>query len=386
MAASFRFFGVVESVDAGSTPAFQYAAGDKVTADLTLNGDIEDAWEDAVEDESSIFWPNDDDVVLNFDGHSMFISEEIFLRSNGTDLSVVDASFIGIHFDDDEPPLAPPGSLFFRVGQFWDGGARLIEEEGNGDDAGLQYGAADISGAWLPEDIDPTKVYGTAAGQVLKSKGEVSMIWAMGGNDTVQGSDSTYAWGGAGNDSLRGSGEEDQLWGGVGNDTVAGRGGADMLNGLDGNDLVQGGDGEDTMLGGAGNDSLNGGVEDDWLHGGDGADTLRGEGGDDTLNGGGQAGDTLDGGTGDDVLTGANLRGGSGEDVFRFFVEFEPTVVHDFQNGTDQLEAVGVPAGVDVLSLATQVGADVQFAYDGLTFLTIKNILVSQLSEADFVG
>ncbi|MFC3080521.1 calcium-binding protein [Phenylobacterium terrae] len=385
MATSFTFYGVVESVDPTSTPNFQYEAGDKVQAHLTLTGDLEDAWEEAVEDESSIFTRNDDDIALTFDGRSMFITDDFFLRSNGTDLSIVEAAFIGAHIDFDEEPLEPPGSLFFRVNQFGSGGARLIEEEGNGAESGLRYGAADISGAWIPDEIDPNLIYGTDAGQVLKSKGEVSMIWGMGGNDTIQGSNSTYAWGGAGNDSLRGSGEEDQMWGGVGNDTVAGRGGADMLNGLGGNDLVQGGDGEDTLMGGQGDDSLNGNAEDDRLEGGAGADTLRGEGGDDTLIGGGQGADSLDGGSGDDLLQGANLRGGGGHDTFQFFVEFEPTVVHDFQNGTDQLEGVGVPLGVDVLSLATQVGADVQFTYNGLTFLTLKNILVSQLDDSDFV-
>lgn len=385
MATSFTFYGVVESVDPTSTPDFQYAAGDTVQAHLTLNGEIEDAYEDAVEDETSIFWETDEDVTLTFDGHSMFITEEIYLRSNGTDLSIVEAGFIGAHIDMDEPPLAPPGSLFFRVNQFASGGARLIEQEGNGDGGGERYGAADIAGAWIPDDIDPTLIYGTDAGQVLRSRSEVSMIWGMGGADTIQGSDSTYAWGGAGNDSLRGSGEEDQMWGGVGNDTVAGRGGADMLNGLDGDDLVQGGDGEDTLRGGDGNDSLSGGAEDDHLDGDFGNDTLRGEGGDDTLIDL-EGADSLDGGAGDDILQGAALRGGGGEDVFRFYLEFGPTVVHDFQNGTDQLEALSVPPGVDVLSLATQVGADVQFAYMGQTFLTVKNMLVSQLDDSDFVG
>lgn len=174
------------------------------------------------------------------------------------------------------------------------------------------------------------------------------------------------------------------MWGGLGDDVINGRGGADLLNGQWGADTVQGAGGEDTLAGGQGNDSMTGGVEDDWLHGGDGTDTLQGNNGDDTLIGGGQGGDTLDGGAGDDLLQGAQLRGGGGEDTFQFYVEFEPTVVHDFQNGIDQLEALGVPAGVDVLSLATQVGADVQFAYEGLTFLTIKNITLAQLGDSDF--
>lgn len=380
-ATSFTFYGVVEQVN-DVTGDFNYDNGQKISAHVALSGGAADQYEDAFEDETTMVRESNAGVAITFEGQSMFFPEEFVIRSNGTDLSIVDMGFIGIHLDNDE--TEPPGSLFFRVDQFWDGGAQLIEEEGNGDDVGFRYGDAWISGAWIPDDIHPNLIYGSEAGQLLKSRGEVSMIWGMGGNDTVQASDSVYAWGGSGNDSLRGSREEDQLFGGLGNDFIEGGRGADHLNGLDGNDTVMGGEGEDTMSGGRGDDSLSGGKEDDRLEGSRGNDTLHGNSGDDTLVGG-EGGDSLDGGSGDDRLQGAHLRGGGGEDVFRFFVEFEPTIVYDFKNGTDQLETVGAPLGVDLLGLASQVGADVQFTYDGLTFLTLKNVKLSQLDSGDFV-
>lgn len=283
---SFTFFGVVEQAN-DETGDFQFTNGQKVTAQMVLSGAAADQYVDAFEDETRMIRESNSGVAITFEGREMFFPEELVIRSNGTDLSIVEMAFIGIHRDYDE--TQPPGSLFFRVNQFGDGGARIIEEEGNGDDVGFRYGDAWIAGAWIPDDITPNLIYGTAAGQLLKSKGEVSMIWADGGNDTVQGSNSTYAWGQAGNDSLRGSGEEDQLWGGLGDDYIQGRGGADMLNGQWGDDTVQGNDGEDTLAGGDGNDSMSGGAEDDVLFGDAGADTLHGAGGDDTLFGGARA-------------------------------------------------------------------------------------------------
>ncbi|HEY9218472.1 MAG TPA: calcium-binding protein [Phenylobacterium sp.] len=379
---SFTFYGVVENADA-ELPAFQFTNGQHITAHLTLNDAAADAYEEAFEDEGSIFLENDNDIDLTFQGQPMFITEEFYLRSNGTDLSIVETNFIGAKIDGN--PAASPGSLFFRVDQFRDGGAVIIEEEGNGDDApDVSYGRATISGAWLPDDITPNLIYGTAAGETLKATGEVSMIWGMGGNDTITGgSQSFYGWGGNGNDSLRGSGEEDQLWGGWGNDNIQGRGGADMLNGLEGNDTVLGGDGEDTMAGDEGNDSLSGGAEDDFIEGGSGADTIRGDGGDDTLNGIDGA-DSIDGGAGDDLLDGAWLKGGGGEDTFRFNMEFGSTTVEDFKPGNDTLLLYDSDPGVDMLSFATQSGAHVVFADAGGTFLILRNMTIGQLSESDF--
>lgn len=380
---SFTFYGLVERAE-NPTGDFQFSNGQTVLAHLALSGAAASLYEDIFDDETEMELTSNVGVDIDFEGRDMFFPEELVIRSNGTDLSIVEMAFIGIHIDNDEEN--PPGSLFFRVNQFGDGGAQIVEEEGNGDSVGFQYGKAWIAGAWIPDDITPNLVYGTAAGETLNAVGEVSMLWGMDGNDTLWGSQqSFYGFGGDGNDSLRGSREEDQLFGGLGDDFVEGGRGADYLNGLDGNDTVMGGEGEDTLSGGNGDDSLSGGKEDDRLEGSRGNDTLHGNTGDDTLIGGDEGGDSLEGGQGDDLLHGAHMRGGSGEDVFRFYVEFGSATVYDFKNGEDHLEAKAVPFGVDVMSLAAQVGANVEFVYEGQTVLTLLNFKLSQLDSSDFV-
>lgn len=383
-ATSFTFFGVVENAT-DETGDFQFADGQLISAHLGLSGAPAAQYLSIVDTESSMTLESNAGVSISFEGQSMFFPEELNIRSNGTDLSIVHMEFIGIRIDLIDSS-APPGSLFFRVNQFWDGGALIIEEEGNGDDAGFRYGEAWISGAWIPDGIVPNLIYGTANGETLKTKGEVSMLWGREGADTLTGgSQSYYGWGGDGNDSLRGSGEEDQLWGNDGDDYINGRDGADLLNGLEGDDTVIGGDGEDTLQGGNGDDSLNGGAGDDVIRGLQGDDTLSGGGGDDTLIDN-EGMDSVIGGSGDDLLEGYRLRGGSGEDVFRFSLEFGgPTIVEDFKRGVDTLQVIGSDPGWSVfISQASQVGADVVIDGDGDADLIIRNISLGQLRESDF--
>jgi len=383
-ATSFTFYGVVENA-ADYTGDFQFTEGQHLSAHLALSGAPADEYRSIVESESAMSLTNNSGVGITFEGQPMFFPEELNIRSNGTDLSIVHMEFIGIHIDTVDSE-APPGSLFFRVNQFWDGGALLIEEEGNGDSGGFRYGEAQVSGAWIPDDITPKLIYGSAAGETLKAKGEVSMLWGREGDDTLTGgSQSFYGWGGDGNDSLRGSGEEDQLWGNDGNDYIHGRDGADMLNGLEGDDTVIGGDGEDTMMGGNGDDSLSGGVEDDYIRGLQGNDTLSGGSGDDTLIDN-EGLDSVSGGSGDDVLEGYRLHGGSGEDTFRFSLEFGgPTIVEDFRHGADMLQVIGSDPGWSVfIGHASQVGSDVVIDGEGDADLIIRNISLSQLRESDF--
>lgn len=382
-ATSFTFYGVVENAW-DETGDFQFTEGQLIDAHVALSGAPADEYTSIVASESVMTLESNAGVSITFEGQSMFFPEQLNIRSNGTDLSIVQMEFIGIDIDQD--PNEPPGSLFFRVNQFWDGGALIIEEEGNGDSAGDRFGEAWISGAWIPDDITPNLIYGTAAGETLNAVGEVSMLWGREGNDTLSGgSQSFYGWGGDGNDSLRGSREEDQLWGNDGDDYIHGRDGADMLNGLEGDDTVIGGDGEDTMMGGNGDDSLNGGAEDDYIRGLQGNDTLSGGSGDDTLIDN-EGLDSLIGGSGDDLLEGYLLRGGGGEDTFRFSLEFGgPTIVEDFKQGVDTLQVIGSDPGWDVfIGLASQVGSDVVFDGDGDADLIIRNISLGQLKESDF--
>jgi Ca2+-binding RTX toxin-like protein len=201
-------------------------------------------------------------------------------------------------------------------------------------------------------------------------------VWALGGNDTLDGGggDDTLEGdaggdrltGGVGRDVLYGGADNDSLTGGSEDDTLTGGAGGDTLHGNDGNDglyadgaestrasvtpdgavhnWLYGEAGDDYLQGGAGLDHVSGGDDNDRLHGGAGNDTLDGDLGSDTLMGGvgddvvrGGAGndelwvrdpndashghDTLQGGDGDDRFmldagSGAVLTGGAGADAF----------------------------------------------------------------------
>jgi Ca2+-binding RTX toxin-like protein len=76
-------------------------------------------------------------------------------------------------------------------------------------------------------------------------------------------------------DSFAGTDLADRGWGGAGNDTLTGRGGPDWLAGGAGNDLLYGGDGDDTLIGGAGVDRLEGALGLDLVSYADAAVGLR---------------------------------------------------------------------------------------------------------------
>jgi Ca2+-binding RTX toxin-like protein len=182
---------------------------------------------------------------------------------------------------------------------------------------------------------------------------EIISVNALGGDDTVTGSDSRESIrGGDGNDVLNGAAGDDYLEGNAGHDRLFGGLGADLMFGMEGDDTLDGGAGADSMIGDAGFDFasyaaasssvvafMNGraantgdaagdshfGIEGiigsafaDILGGDAAGNALRGGGGDDWLLGGNGA-DTLVGGDGNDVLwSGAgadSLEGGAGSDV-----------------------------------------------------------------------
>jgi Ca2+-binding RTX toxin-like protein len=159
-------------------------------------------------------------------------------------------------------------------------------------------------------------------------------IYALGGDDSVQGGDGlgqrlqplhlpppvldvvveaisradVFARGVLGLQSAaRG---DDLIKGGLGADFVKGGGGADETYGGEGNDTVGGGPGDDTFYGGAGKERLSGGEGEDVLHGGEGDDTdldgdqqvdkIYGEEGNDLEVDGDRGNDLLYGGPGDD--------------------------------------------------------------------------------------
>ena len=162
----------------------------------------------------------------------------------------------------------------------------------------------------------------------------VDQIYALGGDDSVQGGDGlgqrlqplhlpppvldvmveassradTFARGVLGLRS--GTQGDDLIKGGLGADSVKGGSGADAMYGGDGDDQVGGGPGNDTFYGGAGKEHLSGGEGEDEIHGGPGddidldgdalVDKIYGEEGNDLEVDGDRGDDLLYGGPGDD--------------------------------------------------------------------------------------
>jgi len=151
--------------------------------------------------------------------------------------------------------------------------------------------------------------------------------------------------------------------GGAGNDTLTGTSADEKLDGGAGNDLLTGGAGTDTLVGGAGNDILDGGRGHDSLSAGDGADTLTG-------------------GLGDDALS-----GGRGADLFIFGSNFGHDIVIDFKPGEDDIrfESAGFTSFADMMSHASQVGANVVITNAAGDTLQLNSLQLSSLQSADFL-
>lgn len=232
-------------------------------------------------------------------------------------------------------------------------------------------------------------------------------VVATDGADTFRGSNAADTFlAGDGADNVRGAGGRDTLDGGTGRDTILGGDGADSITGGSGSDDLRGGRGADTILGGSDNDKLigeggrdllNGGNANDRLYGGNGRDTLIGENGNDKLYGqgghdaleGGAGKDTLSGGGGNDTLEGGQgddtLLGGNGTDVFVFADDLtRADTIGDFQIGQDIIQ-IGFYGFTDIADLAlSQDGANAVITLSERDSITIQNVLVGNLGNADF--
>jgi Ca2+-binding RTX toxin-like protein len=203
--------------------------------------------------------------------------------------------------------------------------------------------------------------------------------------------------------ALQGNVGDDVLIGGAGNDSLMGEGGRDGLVGGAGNDVIDGGAGDDRMVGGAGNDaytvdSLSDVVVENANEGVDAAFvSVSGyvlaanvENGVVTTTAGialsGNALDNgLEGNAGDDTLT-----GGGGNDSFVFRHGYAHDTITDFHGGAGPSDAIAlsgfgnVTSFADVLSHATQVGADTVIDFGGGDQLVLQNVLKSGLVADDF--
>ena len=212
--------------------------------------------------------------------------------------------------------------------------------------------------------------------------------------------------------------------GGFGANTLFGTDQADIISGLGGNDKIYAGGGNDVLIGGTGADYLDGGsgfdtanymlstaavtvslltgtgsgghaqgdclvsieglvgsIFGDRLTGDNNNNHLFGLSGNDTLDGGG-GNDRLDGSLGSDRET-----GGAGNDTFIFRPFDGRDRVTDFSTAGDRLDlrTYNFAGLADVLSHASQSGADTLFDFGGGDQVTLLGVLKSTLDATDFI-
>ncbi|MEA5605709.1 serine hydrolase [Nostoc sp. UHCC 0252] len=144
--------------------------------------------------------------------------------------------------------------------------------------------------------------------------------------------------------------------------------GNDNLNGSCGNDTLYGYAGEDRLIGNRGEDLLNGGTGKDYLNGGKGNDTLI----------------DYDGG---DLMS-----GGKGSDLFwlgSWSQPNTPTIITDFQVGTDQIKVGHLGARFDNLTIQNCRGQNNQkqttIKEQGHTLAVLLGIEASHLTANSFI-
>lgn len=316
---------------------------------------------DALRDESTTYTYDAGGKFLEF-SHGGYD-----IRFNGTGLAGVDVNFTGVATD-----FVIEGKGGSIAGLF------IVAPEYDALYEAAEAGSGDINpknfSAFYDLYVPPGHFY------IVNGDNEDSTAEGSNGNDFVdlgKGSDTWIA--------------------GLGFDSVAGGKGVDTVNGIEitaglsynlksGAMAFAGGGGSYTGFedahGSNFSDSLTGGNGANWLFGEGGNDIVKGQGGDDWVNGGGGR-DRLYDGLGSDWFV-----GGKGADRFFLFgPEAGNNVIADFEPGKDliSVRAFGFTMASDVLSRATEVGADVVIGF-GPEFdentLTIKDATIEELGLA----
>jgi len=235
---------------------------------------------------------------------------------------------------------------------------------------------------------DSAETYtGDGGTQYIHARDGADYIAVFGGEDgIVAGSGIDTVLAGDGNDLVYGNKGADLLSGGSGADTLYGgqndgpestgtlsdqplalRNGTDTVFGGDGADLIYGNHGGDLLFGGAGADRMFGGQDNDTLSGGGGSDSMYGNRGDDLLIGG----------DGFDRFYMADTTGNDTISDFTYFTDY--LVVQSNVNGS------GISSVSDVISRATQSGADVVIDLGDGYSVTLQNYAVASLNSFDIL-
>jgi CubicO group peptidase (beta-lactamase class C family) len=144
---------------------------------------------------------------------------------------------------------------------------------------------------------------------------------------------------------FRGDSNNNDLSGNLGNNKLYGLAGDDLLNGYEGDDLLKGGDGKDCLVGGGGNDTL-----------------LDDQGG--------------------DVMT-----GGEGSDIFwlgSWDRPEQPSVIKDFQVGTDEIKVGRLGVTFDQLTIE-DTGEGAIVSEEGQALAVLSGVDAASLKAESFV-
>jgi VCBS repeat-containing protein len=257
---------------------------------------------------------------------------------------------------------------------------------------------------------------GTALGDFLNGSGGNDTLAGLGSGDVLIGGSgtdtATYAASAAGVDvslttglgfggdaegdtlqtveNLIGSGQNDTLEGSSAANNLNGGGGIDTLTYKNAGAAVTvslastsaqstGGAGSDTV---SNFENLTGSAFNDTLTGSTGANVLKGLAGNDTINGG-NGNDSLDGGIGTDTMT-----GGGNDDTFIFAAGYGADRITDF-NVASSAEKIDLTGFEEIYSLAdiaaSQSGSNVVLNFGNGDTLTLNNVTLGSLTDADFV-
>ncbi|MGE4078125.1 MAG: hypothetical protein AB7F22_21460, partial [Reyranella sp.] len=324
-------------------------------------------------------------------------------------------------------PFDPPPGDTLRGGAgddhiFGGAGSDIIDGGAGADimDTGSEYFGSSIDGSIMGIPSSDTIYVDNAGDQVFGSTWTstiyVSTDWTATGN--VSGA--TVRVVGSAGLHLTAGGIKYALIGGAGDDTLTAVGSTVALDGGAGADIMTGGTGRNTyyvdnigdqVIDAAQNDGTGfsgdpprsdiiftsvdytvaagqeiehmyaTGVNGLRLTGNEFAMNLYGNVGDDTLNGGGGV-DTLNGGAGNDLLV-----GGTGNDILVFGLASGHDKVGDFTSGTDKIDltAYDFASFAEVMTLASDVGANTVITLDASDTVTLSGVHISQLSSGDFL-